>query len=94
MVFVKLPFTGMDRPSLYDMIKNKEPTYSKDDLKLVECNNFDSLIDLMQKLLIKDPSKRMNMIEMQTHPWITENNTVQCDWKNDVEYVDFEKPTE
>merc|ERR1719320_157588 len=61
----ELPFYSIDDEELTKMIK-EEPL----DLKDEEDKNF---VDLMERMLEKDPAKRIKVIEMCTHDWITDN---------------------
>ncbi|RMZ76548.1 hypothetical protein DV737_g4736, partial [Chaetothyriales sp. CBS 132003] len=40
----------------------------------------DSVRDLIQKLLIKDPAKRMTIVEAKTHPWVIEGVENMAAW--------------
>ena len=61
MVVGHLPFNKDNFYEMYESIKNDEPDYPdhlSDDLK-----------DLLQKMLIKDPAKRITVPDMRKHPW-------------------------
>ena len=45
-------------------------------------------------MLKKVPSERITVIEMQEHPWITNVGKNPCSWSDDVNYVQFQDPTE
>jgi SNF1-activating kinase 1 len=40
----------------------------------------DAVRDLISKLLIKDPAKRMTIAEAKAHPWVTENLIDTAEW--------------
>lgn len=66
-VFGTCPFLGMSIPAIYERIQHQELEFpitlpngaapSKD------------LQDILQRLLTKDPKKRMTMREIRKHPW-------------------------
>ncbi|GAC98341.1 likely protein kinase [Pseudozyma hubeiensis SY62] len=61
MVVGHLPFNKDNFYAMYEAIKNDEPEYPdhlSDDLK-----------DLLQKMFIKDPAKRITVPQMREHPW-------------------------
>ncbi|EAR85339.3 Serine/Threonine kinase domain protein (macronuclear) [Tetrahymena thermophila SB210] len=60
MVYLKLPFYHDNLMELFEMIQNKEPKYDK------KMQTHD-LLDLLQKILVKDPSKRLGLNEIINH---------------------------
>lgn len=47
------------------------------------------MINLLKRMLNKNPKERITMEEIQEHPWITLNGLRPCSWKNDANYVEF-----
>ncbi|KAF7730196.1 hypothetical protein EC973_002804 [Apophysomyces ossiformis] len=63
LVYGQPPFTSTNLVELYEMIKSNPVPYPKD---------LDpDLLDLLAKLLEKDPEKRITMPELRVHPWVT-----------------------
>jgi [calcium/calmodulin-dependent protein kinase] kinase len=63
LAFGCIPFEKSGMLDLYDSIKN-------DEVKIPDhCNR--ELRDLLEKLLEKDPSRRIEMDEIRVHPWVT-----------------------
>lgn len=58
-----LPFSDTNVPRLVEKVKNEEPSYP----------NFfsDELVDLLKKMLDKNPIKRISINEIMQHPWFT-----------------------
>lgn len=94
LVFTTLPFVAAGRLELYDMIKNTEPVFEESKISMHDCRDYPLLEDLLKKMLKKDPTERISVEDLQHHPWITKNGKESCDWKNDVECVKFEEPTQ
>ncbi|CAM1505567.1 Fc.00g112040.m01.CDS01 [Cosmosporella sp. VM-42] len=63
----KIPFNRDGVLDMYDAIRSDEP-------QLPEDENPDFL-DLMHKILEKDPDKRITMDQLREHPWITHKGT-------------------
>ncbi|QSZ35549.1 hypothetical protein DSL72_008419 [Monilinia vaccinii-corymbosi] len=63
--FGHIPFERTGVLELYEAIKNDEPEYEPDADPM--------FVDLMRKLLEKDPKKRISMDEIREHPWVTIN---------------------
>lgn len=63
----KIPFQKQQIFDLYESIKNEQP-----DLSTEKDPDF---IDLMQKILEKDPAKRIKMPQLREHPWVTRQGT-------------------
>lgn len=59
----ELPFKSNNQKVLIDQIINEEPNYPS---KL-----GDDLVDLLKKMLQKDPTKRITPEEIAQHPWIS-----------------------
>ena len=66
--FGRLPFEHAGIFDLFEAIRNDEPQLSSDP----EESQFN---DLMRKILNKSPQSRINMREIRTHPWVTQNGT-------------------
>ncbi|KAF1974491.1 Pkinase-domain-containing protein [Bimuria novae-zelandiae CBS 107.79] len=66
LLFGRIPFERHGMIELYQAIRMEEPEYD-------DCN--ESLKDLLQKLLEKDPRKRITMEQIREHPWVTMNGT-------------------
>ncbi|KAM3081528.1 hypothetical protein ACMFMG_004985 [Clarireedia jacksonii] len=64
--FGRIPFERCGVLDLYEAIKNEQLELSDDDPQFV---------DLMHRLLEKDPKKRIRMEELRAHPWVTKNGT-------------------
>ncbi|KAL9556023.1 hypothetical protein MBANPS3_002081 [Mucor bainieri] len=65
LVHGRVPFSNENLLGLHEMILNDPVQYSK--------NLSENLIDLLQKLLEKDPSKRILMQDIRNHVWVTNN---------------------
>jgi len=64
MVAGKLPFDDPDPKRIYYNVINKEPQYS---------SNFTiQLVDILKKLLQKDPNKRITLDKIKTHQWFSQ----------------------
>ncbi|KEZ41532.1 hypothetical protein SAPIO_CDS7692 [Scedosporium apiospermum] len=59
----KLPFEKINVLDMYESIRNDEPEFPPD-----EDPDF---LDLMHRLLEKDPEKRIQIPELRVHPWVT-----------------------
>ncbi|KAL5375017.1 hypothetical protein DPSP01_011507 [Paraphaeosphaeria sporulosa] len=66
LLFGRIPFERHGMIELYQAIRMEQPEYD-------ECD--DNLKDLLQKLLEKDPQKRITMEQIREHPWVTMNGT-------------------
>ncbi|KAI8388599.1 kinase-like domain-containing protein [Radiomyces spectabilis] len=65
LVHGRLPFRSGSIIELYNMIKNDPVTCDE---------NLDpQLVDLLHRLLEKDPEQRIVMSELRTHPWVTKD---------------------
>ncbi|KAM0434436.1 hypothetical protein ACHAPT_003532 [Fusarium lateritium] len=60
----RIPFNREGVLDMYDAIKSEEPQIPKDE-------NAD-FVDLMSKILEKDPEKRITMDKLREHPWVTQ----------------------
>ncbi|RDL35051.1 uncharacterized protein BP5553_06982 [Venustampulla echinocandica] len=63
--FGRIPFESTQVLELYESIKT-------DDFE-IEPGNDPEFCDLLRKLLEKDPKKRITMVELREHPWVTKN---------------------
>ncbi|PWY97001.1 Pkinase-domain-containing protein [Testicularia cyperi] len=64
MVVGHLPFNKDNFYEMYEAIKNDEPEYP-DFLS-------ENLVDLLKRMLTKDPNKRITVPEIREHPWVLE----------------------
>lgn len=64
----KLPFENQNYSLLFHLISSSEPTFQKDE------RVSDSLIDLIKKLLIKDPQHRISINEIKQHPFFVSDS--------------------
>ena len=62
-----IPFERSGVLELYEAIR-------KDDVD-IEPDNDPEFVDLMKRLLEKDPTKRIKMADLRAHPWVTKNGT-------------------
>ena len=71
MVIGVTPFFNKNRYSLFENIKNKKPRFPDRSKYSIEYS--DELVDLLEKLLEKDPKKRLGTSgdaqEILQHPW-------------------------
>ncbi|KAF7550028.1 hypothetical protein G7046_g8150 [Stylonectria norvegica] len=63
----RIPFNRDGLLDMYDAIKSDEPQIPDD-----EDPDF---VDLMHKILEKDPDKRIKMEQLREHPWVTKQGT-------------------
>ncbi|KAK3505146.1 kinase-like domain-containing protein [Neurospora crassa] len=61
----KLPFAHDNQLEMWEAIKTEEPQFPPDEKP--------EFLDLMHKILEKDPAKRITMHELREHPWVTKN---------------------
>lgn len=54
-----------------------------------ECIGYENLKDLLIKMLNKEPSSRISIKDIQTHPWITNNGIELLDLETDNDYNKF-----
>ncbi|CAI6333242.1 unnamed protein product [Periconia digitata] len=66
LLFGRIPFEKHGMIELYQAIRMDQPEYD-------ECDS--DLLDLLCRLLEKDPQKRINMDEIREHPWVTRQGT-------------------
>jgi [calcium/calmodulin-dependent protein kinase] kinase len=66
-VYGKVAYESKNLLELYDMIKNKPVPYPEDR------EVSQDLRDLFERLLEKDPKKRIKIPELKMHPWLTMN---------------------
>ncbi|TGO11453.1 hypothetical protein BTUL_0109g00190 [Botrytis tulipae] len=65
--FGHIPFERTGVLELYEAIKNDEVDY--------EPSTDPQFVNLMRRILEKDPKKRITMDEIREHPWVTNNGT-------------------
>ncbi|KAL0930902.1 CAMKK/META protein kinase [Colletotrichum truncatum] len=82
----KIPFEHDGVLEMYDAIKTESPA-------IPEGENPD-FVDLMSKLLEKDPKKRIQMAELREHPWVTKGGDDPLLSKQDNCAVLIEPPNE
>ncbi|EXJ88242.1 CAMKK/CAMKK-META protein kinase [Capronia coronata CBS 617.96] len=63
----RIPFERSGIFELYEAIKTEEPDLSEE--------QDEDFVDLMLKILEKDPQKRIKMKELRDHPWVTRRGT-------------------
>ncbi|KAL0082226.1 kinase-like domain-containing protein [Phycomyces blakesleeanus] len=63
LIYGRPPFRTSSLVDLLDMIRDDPIHYEK--------STDPDLLDLFYKLLERDPSKRITMLEMRNHPWVT-----------------------
>ncbi|KAK4169257.1 putative calcium/calmodulin-dependent protein kinase [Cladorrhinum sp. PSN259] len=61
----RVPFERSNVLDMYEAIKTETPKLAED-----ESPEF---VDIMNRLLEKDPEKRITMAELREHPWVTRN---------------------
>jgi len=66
MMFGYLPFEEKEVQSLYDRIIFHEPSYENRNKTAIS----NDVIDLIRKMLIKDPQKRITINDIVNHPWV------------------------
>lgn len=65
-VFMKLPFFGGDEEELIEKIKEENVNWGEKGIS-------EELKDLLEKMLDKDPKKRINVEEIGEHKWMKGN---------------------
>lgn len=63
-VFGKVPWSPPSIPELYEMIQTEDVPIPK------EVSVSAELVELLEKLLTKDPEKRIMLSEVREHPWV------------------------
>ncbi|KAK1245166.1 hypothetical protein MKX08_004795 [Trichoderma sp. CBMAI-0020] len=63
----RIPFNKEAILEIYEAIKTEEPEFAKDENP--------TFIDLMSRLLDKNPETRITMAELREHPWVTKEGT-------------------
>ncbi|KAG1453007.1 hypothetical protein G6F46_009325 [Rhizopus delemar] len=67
LIYGKTPFMSSNLLELYDQIKEAPIEYG---------DNIDNtLLDLFQRILDRNPETRITMQELRNHPWVTNNGT-------------------
>ncbi|OHW93568.1 CAMKK CAMKK-meta protein kinase [Colletotrichum incanum] len=82
----KIPFEQEGVLEMYEAIKTESPDLPEDE-------NPD-FVDLMNRILEKDPQKRIQMSELREHPWVTKKGTDPLLSKEDNCSVIVEPPNE
>ena len=65
-----LPFHSTDRKQTFKMIKEAKPDFSDP----IWAKSSEICIDLIQKMLIKDPRQRITVQEAMQHPYFKKHN--------------------
>ncbi|KAH5213748.1 hypothetical protein HBH68_062330 [Parastagonospora nodorum] len=86
LLFGRIPFEKHGMFELYQAIRNDEPQY--DD----SCNP--ELLELLKRLLEKDPKKRITLEQIREHPWVTQHGTDPLLPKSENVAVIIEPPTD
>ncbi|KAK0732749.1 kinase-like domain-containing protein [Apiosordaria backusii] len=63
----KIPFEKFGVLEMYEAIRTETPHIPEDEKP--------DFVDVMRKLMEKDPEKRIKMDELRDHPWVTKNGT-------------------
>ncbi|GFP53996.1 hypothetical protein ACSS6W_001633 [Trichoderma asperelloides] len=63
----KIPFNKEAILEIYEAIKTEEPEYARDENP--------TFLNLMSRLLDKNPETRITMAELREHPWVTKEGT-------------------
>ncbi|KAM0559609.1 hypothetical protein ACHAPJ_004133 [Fusarium lateritium] len=63
----RIPFNRDGVLDMYDAIRSDEPQIPQDEIP--------DFVDLMQKVLNKDPEQRITMDKLREHPWVTKQGT-------------------
>lgn len=77
----ELPFQNPNLTKLFHMISKLHPTFSSDE------EIHPQLVDLIKRMLIKDPKKRITLKEIQDHPFFTTDD-LDNHYKFDVHKYD------
>jgi len=94
------PFFDDDEAGTIDKVRSCDWSFDLERFKNISANGK----DFIQKLLIKDPLKRMNIFEAMEHPWLTEDmnlykQRIPSHWYDGIRsriskrYGDWDKPT-
>ncbi|XP_055387998.1 calcium/calmodulin-dependent protein kinase kinase 1 isoform X3 [Condylostylus longicornis] len=67
LIYGNVPFVANNIPALYEQIKN-DPLVFPNNPKIC-----DELRDLLEKILDKNPNKRITLPQIKEHPWVTSN---------------------
>ncbi|KAH7087672.1 kinase-like domain-containing protein [Paraphoma chrysanthemicola] len=86
LLFGRIPFEKHGMIELYQAIRLDEPEIPD------SCNP--ELKDLLQRLLEKDPKKRITMDELREHPWVTRHGSDPLLAKSENVAVIIEPPTD
>lgn len=73
LVYGKLPFYDKNMAKLANIIQNNEPEYKPISDAL--------LLDLLQKLLMKDPCQRLSIDDIKNHFWLAHVRLLQINYK-------------
>lgn len=85
-IYGQVPFYDNNIIGLYSKIRHEEVKFP--DSPLIP----DQLKDLIRKMLIKDPSKRITLSEIKEHPWVTKDG--QCPLPTEEENCHLVEVTE
>ncbi|TIC09367.1 kinase-like protein [Wallemia mellicola] len=74
LLFGNVPFTAENEYALFNVIPTQDVIYppyaGSDRLPIYETEEGAQLRDLLDKLFEKDPTKRITLAQVKTHPWI------------------------
>ena len=101
LVFGFLPFNSPDKATLEKQIINDELDYQnikrlrtvsiknekRKALNLLLRNLSDDLIDLIDKMVQKDPTKRIDILNIYEHPWIVKYKHKFEKWSDDEKSI-------
>eukprot|EP01025_Chloroclados_australasicus_P035441 TRINITY_DN3608_c1_g1_i2.p1 TRINITY_DN3608_c1_g1~~TRINITY_DN3608_c1_g1_i2.p1 ORF type:complete len:878 (+),score=72.97 TRINITY_DN3608_c1_g1_i2:7096-9729(+) len=71
MVFGKLPFSGDSENDIYEAIKTQPLEFPENE------DVSEELLNLLTKILVKDPLKRITLYDIMYHDWVTERGQMQ-----------------
>jgi calcium/calmodulin-dependent protein kinase I len=81
------PFYAEDNTDLFNLIKKGEFEFHSPDWD----NVSDNAKDLIKKLLILDPKKRLSCEEMLNHPWLNQSQYPNKELSFKEDYLEFKK---
>ncbi|CAD7704676.1 unnamed protein product [Ostreobium quekettii] len=67
LVFGRIPFTAPNLYQLFQVVQNENVSFPEN------VHVSDSLKDLLNRLLTKNPKERITLLEVRHHPWVTGN---------------------
>ncbi|KAI5840811.1 kinase-like domain-containing protein [Morchella snyderi] len=86
LLFARCPFMADNEFQLLQVIAKEELMIPNRQLLEMETEPVDEdLKDLLKRLLIKDPAKRITLKEVKRHPWVLHGITDPCAWVDDTD---------